>query len=241
MYQMKAEATKDSPNYLIAKLLMNSLYGRFGMAPIKNTHLIVDAQYHDAIVEEKGVENVYEVFNLNNKIMMTVNEPFISDININVAVALAVTANARVDMSIFKNNPALMGYLYYSDTDSVFCTKELPEYMVNETKLGKLKLEHRFSDFVALGPKVYGGIAIEGKEIVKAKGIKNKIPFTLLKTMLSEDLIVKMSQHKWYKDIVDSVIRIYEEPYSLKPTNNKRELVYKNNYLVTTKNKIIND
>lgn len=45
--------------------------------------------------------------------------------NINVAIASAVTAYARIFMSIFKNN--LDYNLYYTDTDSIFVDKPLPD------------------------------------------------------------------------------------------------------------------
>nr|YP_009690257.1 DNA polymerase family B [Porodaedalea pini]QEG57037.1 DNA polymerase family B [Porodaedalea pini] len=41
MYKMKEESQKDSPGYVISKLLMNSLYGRFGMKRSMVNHEIV--------------------------------------------------------------------------------------------------------------------------------------------------------------------------------------------------------
>jgi|ERR1700688_233747 len=39
--------------------------------------------------------------------------------NVNISIAAAVTAYARIHMSQFKNNPSLPN-LYYSDTDSLY-------------------------------------------------------------------------------------------------------------------------
>jgi len=33
LYEMKVHSEKNSPDYIIAKLLLNSLYGRIGMNP----------------------------------------------------------------------------------------------------------------------------------------------------------------------------------------------------------------
>ena len=38
---MKENSSKTSSRYSIAKLLLNSLYGRFGMSPDKPNHLIL--------------------------------------------------------------------------------------------------------------------------------------------------------------------------------------------------------
>ena len=39
---MKSNVTKDNPLYTISKLLLNSLYGRFGMKPEIEDHIIID-------------------------------------------------------------------------------------------------------------------------------------------------------------------------------------------------------
>ena len=42
LYKIKSELSKDNPLYTIAKLLLNSLYGRFGMKPEIEDHIIID-------------------------------------------------------------------------------------------------------------------------------------------------------------------------------------------------------
>lgn len=58
MYQMKEESAKDSPNYLISKLLMNSLYGRFGMAQTNVTHELVKTNKLSDAIDKIGLHNI---------------------------------------------------------------------------------------------------------------------------------------------------------------------------------------
>src|ERR1700681_19725 len=75
--------------------------------------------------------------------------------NVNIAIASAVTAYARIHMSQFKNNNSLPR-LYYTDTDSAYFDGPLPNYMVDSQRLGALKLEGIFDETIFLAPKVYG-------------------------------------------------------------------------------------
>nr|YP_009690222.1 DNA polymerase family B [Porodaedalea pini]QEG57002.1 DNA polymerase family B [Porodaedalea pini] len=54
LYNLKANSAKGSPNYTIAKLLLNSLYGKIGMDPENDKHIIIDSdkakEFHNLIV-----------------------------------------------------------------------------------------------------------------------------------------------------------------------------------------------
>lgn len=52
LYKIKLFSSKDDPMYLISKLLMNSLYGRFGMDDNFDSHLIVDDHLIDQMAED---------------------------------------------------------------------------------------------------------------------------------------------------------------------------------------------
>jgi hypothetical protein len=234
---MKENSEKGSPKYLIAKLLLNSLYGRFGMSPILKSHLLVDSELIPKLVEEKGIENIFENADFGKKSLISINEDFSDDININVAIASSVTANARIHMSQFKNNPELTGILYYTDTDSAIIDKELPKSFIDSKKLGKMKLEKVLTRFIALGPKIYGGITTEGLEFTKVKGLKVKLSLNQLEYLLSEPKL-DLDQEKWYKDLSKAVISIKEDGYSLRATAFKRNLVFKKGKLIDTKNRV---
>jgi hypothetical protein len=104
MNKMKVEAEKDSPNYLIAKLLLNSLYGRFGMKPSLNNHKIIDKDLLSNLISSDSLhlENIDTVTYLGEKAMVTYLNEYTKTSNTNIAIALGVAANARVDMSLFK-------------------------------------------------------------------------------------------------------------------------------------------
>nr|YP_009690455.1 DNA polymerase family B [Schizopora paradoxa]QEG57235.1 DNA polymerase family B [Schizopora paradoxa] len=228
LYEIKVNSQPNTPHYVISKLLMNSLYGRFAMDP----HLL-----NYKIVDTIDQNNPYEdVIKLKNKYLLSYyNEEQSYSMNINIAIGLSVTAYARIIMSIFKNNPKLTGLLYYTDTDSIFCDKELPLSFIGKA-LGKMKLEHTLNNFVALAPKVYGGIDLLGKSFTKVKGLKNTITFTQLSELLSKpkEDIKPFTQEKWYKDYIQGTIEVKQIPYILTPTQNKRILIYKDNKLIGT-------
>lgn len=78
--------------------------------------------------------------------------------NINIAIASATTAYARIYMSktikyLIENDYKI----FYKDTDSLFINKPLPDDLVSSTELGKLKLEYICKKGIFLAPKVYDG------------------------------------------------------------------------------------
>ena len=230
LYEIKVNSFPNTPHYIISKLLMNSLYGRFAMNP----HLL-NYQIVDNIDNNKPFEERIDLGN--NKYLMTYyNESQSQSMNINIAIGLSVTAYARIIMSYFKNNLELTGLVYYTDTDSLFCSKELPLSCIGK-EIGKMKLEHTLSRFIAIAPKVYGGIDLDGKSFTKVKGLKNKMTFEQLENLLikpkDSELKIPLSQEKWYKSLKDGTIEIKYVPYILTPTHKKRILLFKEFILFT--------
>src|SRR6266498_3834613 len=161
--------------------------------------------------------------------------------NINIAIAFAVAAYARIHMSQFKNNPNLPN-LYYSDTDSAYFDGPLPDSMVDPKRLGAIKLEKICKKAIFLAPKVYAFldqnniIEIKIKGVTKKAIIDNNININLFESLLFKNKFIELKQTKWFKSLADANITINEQLYSLKATENKRELVYDyNNKLVATK------
>jgi hypothetical protein len=166
--KIEAQLNKQPTIRNMAKLLMNSMYGRFGMKPsILETHIwnqdqidslepywelqsalsygelyLVSIQLNkDKFIELQGQASLKKMLtNLSNKT--------------NVAIAAAVTAYSRIIINQFKLEALALGLdLYYSDTDSLVLSGELPSEMIDSATLGKLKLEHKIKEglFVILG------------------------------------------------------------------------------------------
>jgi DNA polymerase type B, organellar and viral len=192
---------KSDPLNFIAKILLNSLYGRFGMDDNFSEINIIHKDYisdfenkfFDVIIAKTELEDYFLIEIKNNGNIVEAEE---STHNINVAIASAITAYSRVHMSQFKNNPDFK--LYYSDTDSAYIDRPLPEDMVSSTILGKMKLEHIIKKGIFLSPKVYYLETEEGKVIYKVKGLKHEIELTKIdfEQLLYKDAFIKKSQTK---------------------------------------------
>lgn len=170
LYEIKKASHKDEPMYLISKLLMNSLYGRFGMNQILEKSIIINDDEIDLLIDDHTITEQTQLSN--NKSLINLYHDndkynFNSD-NINVAIASAISSYARIHMTKFKNNPEFN--LYYSDTDSIYVDKPLHPVFVG-AEIGELKLENTFKEAIFLAPKVYSGVLDDGKEITKVKGL----------------------------------------------------------------------
>ena len=211
----KVEAKKNSSRYTIAKLFLNSLYGRFGLNPSLNKHIIakksdLDLKYSNLLheLEDKIDLDNFSMCSFNNN-----KQHIIS----NVAIASFVTAYARIMMSEFKNKKDLL--IYYSDTDSNITNRPLSEELVHNSKLGLMKLESVYSFFISINAKSWIGIKLDGSTVCKLKGSKSKLSLLDFITMLSVDSSLTLNHEKWYKFFNNSTIRIKNTPFTLKSNN----------------------
>lgn len=150
-------------------------------------------------------------------------------------IALAITAYARIHMSILKKVAQDLGLtIYYMDTDCLALSGKLDPIYIS-LELGKLKLEHVFDKVIYLAPKVYAG-KTDSYEISRVKGLKNHISFDELEPLLKKDQTLSFNQNKWYKNIGKGYISIKNEVYTLMLTHNKRELIFdKMNVFIDTR------
>jgi hypothetical protein len=168
LYSLRLEFSKNHPMNLIAKLLMNSLYGRFGMDySLEQTSIQTGNQVLNLLNSNKNTNHIVDIEPLGNSNFIVTQESEnisnkISSLNhnhnINVAIAAAVTSLARIEMSKFKNNDLIK--IFYTDTDSIFVDKSPMEMksifgdIIGE-KLGQLKLEYILEKCIFLAPKAY--------------------------------------------------------------------------------------
>jgi len=243
MYNLRLQYPKSDPMNTICKLLLNSLYGRFGMNDNLGDIAVIDKDKEDYLFDNTNIKDIIDIES--HVIMRNIKESYeleteTSHSNINIAVASAVTAYARIYMSQFKNNPNLPN-LYYTDTDSTYFDGPLPDYLVSQTELGKMKLEGIFDKAIFLAPKVY---ALENKNesIIKIKGLtkdaikNNHITLDGLELLIDRDYKLTFNQKKWFRSLPGANINILDQIYTLQATISKRELVFnENNKLIGTK------
>lgn len=244
LYALRMEYPKSHPMNYIAKLLMNSLYGKFGMR-METTDVEIFNISDPVALEcynetfELWAESIRELINIGDYRILIRNslfaykfdekEEMYHGLDVNIAIASAITSEARIYMSYFKNNPYFK--LYYSDTDSIVIDKPLPDTLIGK-KLGQLKLEHIVNKAVFLAPKVYGIVDQDGNTTIKIKGVTNEgmksITMNSLERLLIQNGELELKQFKWFKKVIDGNITIKEAVYKLKVTSNKRAPIYIN-------------
>jgi hypothetical protein len=208
---------------MVAKLLLNSLYGRFWMDDsFTKTIIISSKDYPKWEKEGNNKSSILNVLPLGDNYLVQTKNP-LNEIktfldngfethNVNIGIASAVTAYSRIHMSQFKNNPNFPN-LYYSDTDSVYFDGPLPESFISNTKLGGLKLEGIFDEAIFLASKVYA-LKNSKEEIVKIKGLSNKaikkysINLELFFQLLKKDSLLQFKQDKWMKHLSEGTIEV---------------------------------
>ena len=133
----------------IAKLMLNSLYGKFGQRREREiTSLVYDGSYSNMNFIQKKYWDSTSDF-------------------IHPEIAGIVTSYARARLyELFQK--AGLDNVYYCDTDSIFTDKELE----TSNKLGDIKLEGKIKEFIAIAPKLYSYIDDVDDFHIKAKGFK---------------------------------------------------------------------
>jgi len=232
---------------------MNSLYGRFGMQDqFSNTEIYTKADFEKIMVNMKpsDVTRIEDIMSIGDEYLAlsmfsddtnTMLNSLKETHNINVGIASAITAYARIYMSQFKNNDAIK--LYYTDTDSIFIDldssaldKLFPGIIgLHTLEIGELKLEYKINKAIFLGPKAYfleledGNFSLKIKGLNKdvlSKAIKKELTFDNFSKLLFKDEFIMVYQDKWYKNLQEGTINILEQTYNIKHNDNKRQLIY---------------
>lgn len=173
LFESRLEAKKSGNEAMsyVYKILMNSLYGRFGINPKSTTTEVCDEYRYKNLIRNSELifgdmlsENTYIVAYHSNtdKGDDYWNPPK----NSAVQLAAAITASARIHMYPYISREDC----YYTDTDSVVLGHPLPNEEISSSVLGKFKLEDRIKKGYFLAPKSYFYSSIEGENVLKYKG-----------------------------------------------------------------------
>ena len=229
LYKIKCNTDSSDSLYYIAKLLMNALYGRFGLNPEARECVIVSHEESEKILAEE--RNVLTIPLLSGKVLVSYdqNDENINISDISIPISSAIAAYSRIEMSKYirkydKN-------LYYIDTDGIKVDCELDSSEIDSKELGKMKYEFTFKEAVFPGLKVYGGILLKAYKkfldwMVKVKGLKVDISYYHLNSMNNKYATSVIEQEKWFYQLERSAIIVKSDKYTLTINENKREIIY---------------
>ncbi|MHC1623620.1 MAG: DNA polymerase [Candidatus Methanospirareceae archaeon] len=169
-YNMKREAKekKDKARYVMSKLFLNSLYGKFGQRVAEMVEVSPDEITEEEAAEEiiSMADGLREYIRFAGKIYRKERrEP---SFNSFIAIASHVTSYARVHLWSLIEEAGLEN-VYYMDTDSLFVNErgyQRLQRWLDDEKLGYLKLEKTGENVTIMGAKAY----IWGEER-KIKGV----------------------------------------------------------------------
>ena len=140
-----------------AKLFLNSLYGKFGMNPIKEEK-IIDYQ-----------ENTFSTISTDND----GNKLDYLDKGVFIAMASFITSYARE--VLLTSIEKVYDRFLYCDTDSIHITGyEIPNIVIHDKNLGAWKLEGKFTKAKYIGAKRYAEY-IDNKWDIKCCGLSRDI------------------------------------------------------------------
>ena len=163
--ELKKKAKSNTPSYVLAKLMMNSLYGKFGQREIgENIKRLLPnelMEYKDKILDVINIdENIYRIK---------------SDVKGNhflPQIAVHVTTLAQLELFNTMHDIVEKGYkIFYCDTDSVATDYKNIRCSNN---LGDWKKEHTFYKGYFLLPKTYYIVLKDDKGKVRAKGYRSE-------------------------------------------------------------------
>jgi len=153
---------RNDPRQVVVKILMNSLYGKFGQRMGAGLADLLSGEQYVALGLPRGLEPI--VIDGHDYYIRPIEIPH-QPAYINVPWAAYIAAYARIVL-----HDAMMTAapdLYYVDTDSLYVKGWLP----TSDKLGDLKIEHQDVCLEIYGPKMYRLTLPDGSVVTKAKGV----------------------------------------------------------------------
>ncbi|RKF76579.1 putative DNA polymerase [Golovinomyces cichoracearum] len=180
---------------------MNSLYGRFGLNPEGIEVVITNEEEADKIILKNKNVKVTPLLSKNLMVTYEKDEDDFCNMNISVPISSAIASYSRITMSHYISKYSKN--IHYVDTDGIKVNVDIDLEEIDAKKLGKMKFEYLLDQFVALGPKAYGGVFAsaykdEGNngEIVKIKGYSSTLPFKEFRKGINSNNKIELKHKK---------------------------------------------
>ena len=164
LYTLRLEHP-GSPISLLAKYLLNSLYGKFGQKPERDKIICLD-DFEELCDMIRNGEIVTPMSETDNVFTVTVDSPATFE---HVGIAGMITSAARV--ALYKGLLHVGSDLVYCDTDSVHCIGRMDDRFMGDG-LGAYKVEESDVEGVYLGKKLYALRRPGGSEKITSKGVR---------------------------------------------------------------------
>lgn len=170
-YFEEIKNNSDGALKTFAKLMQNSLYGKFGMKRIRETLLPKSAikkciekgyKYNDYINPLYGGEEFIQAH----------IPSFAKYIQPHIAAYVTSLARILLYRGLMKQHE--IGEVAYCDTDSIACSQPFPDEMIHNKEYGKWKLESELDEGIFIQPKTYYEKDKNGEETKKFKGVPKK-------------------------------------------------------------------
>lgn len=221
LYNLRKEYKKNkNPEEKTVKMLLNSLYGKFGEKP-HNIYEVVSKENMNEKLLLKKMKNGFKIEpSADNKFFIMTKKGKRYSKNSFPILASYVTSYAQVHMHKFlsRYNPI------YTDTDSILTQETIPNFFISDTELGKFKLE-KMGNLEVEGSKCY---AFNGFPVIKGLKIKKKDE--------NNEPIPKEQQYKIFKEYINGEIIPQECFIKLKSSLRKKDIM-PNQIINTTKQK----
>jgi len=193
MYKLRMRFKSDkNPAELVVKILMNSLYGKFGQKFLDKENLIPNNLNAEELHKLKSFEILGDFGEY-----LSIKENRVPTAFCIPIWAIYVTSYGRLKLYdlITKSDAA------YCDTDSIITKKVMP----TSDKLGDLKLEMKIKEGIIVKPKFYA-VRTADKEYIKIKGLGTKIVWKDFLNIFTDNRLT----YKKFAKIKESLRHNYE-------------------------------
>lgn len=165
-YRIKQKATKGSPNYIFAKLMLNTLYGKFGANP-EHYRKYLSVPHENIVQVCEELDFTFEGPISDDTALVSKPLSFGEQFFYNLATAASITGYVRAKLWSTICRLRQQGKaVYYCDTDSIVTDGHLPTSPV----LGDWSLEQRNRKTIIAGRKLYALQSVQGTWKTACKG-----------------------------------------------------------------------